>query len=174
MPLEEDSQPLLCRCCKKEVTETDDFCPNCGFPLKGSEAEQGKFIGQYILKDANSMGNVLSDADNAQKGGNTLFVVAGLTVLGGVMAMFKDESGEGIILLITNIIVAAIYAGLGFWSQKNAFAATLVGLIMFVSLMVISAIIDPITIVQGILVKGLVIGYLIRGVIGATKTRNRA
>jgi hypothetical protein len=172
MPLEMESQQLLCRCCKKQVTETDDFCPNCGFPLKGTEAEQGKFIGRYILNDSNSMGNAVNVDETTRKGGNALFVAAGFMVLGGLIIMLRDETGDGPILLLINIIVAAMYVGLGFWSKKNPFAAILVGLIIFVSLIIINAIVEPISIIQGIIVKVIVIGYLIRGLVAASKARN--
>lgn len=40
-----EQSEITCQCCKEKVNDADGFCQNCGFPLKGTTEEQGKFIG---------------------------------------------------------------------------------------------------------------------------------
>jgi hypothetical protein len=67
-------------------------------------------------------------------------------------------------VLTTNLVLAAIYLGLALWSKKQAVAAILSGLILFSVIQVVNMIVDPSTIVKGIIVKVAVIIYLIKGV----------
>lgn len=63
-------------------------------------------------------------------------------------------------LLVVNIALAAAYLGLFFWARTNPFGAALTALILFVTLILVGAAVNPATIVQGWLVKIIVIGAL--------------
>lgn len=160
-------QKQICQCCKYEVGENDSFCNNCGFPLHGTDEEKGKFIGQYLTQK-NAKVEIESQVKSAR---TTLFVVAGLTVLGGLLSTATNNEGDGGIILIASIVIAAIFCGLAFWSNKNPFGALLTGLIMYISLILLSVIEDPMELVRGIIVKVIIISYMIKGVVGASKAR---
>lgn len=68
------------------------------------------------------------------------------------------------ILLAVNIGMAAIYLGLWFWARQNAYAAALVALLLFVTVVVISAVLEPKSLVQGVLLKILFIAALAKAV----------
>lgn len=156
-----------CQCCKYEVSESDSFCNNCGFPLNGTDEEKGKFIGQYLTQK-----NTKAEIENQVKSARTtLFVVAGLMVLSGLFSLATDKEGDGGFILIASLVIAAIFCGLAFWSNKNPFGALLTGLIMYISLILLSIIEDPIELVRGVIVKVIIISYMIKGVIGASKVR---
>lgn len=148
-----------CYYCKGTgLTEEVKFCPNCGFPHAGTEYEMNEFI-----RIANHRLSILKDQKTnigqAEKILYALAVIFGLFGLfSGVVINFNLD------LLITNLIVAAIYLGLAIWCNKNPFAAILTGFLLYITLQVLNALIDPTTIYQGLLLKiflisGLYYGY---------------
>ena len=70
-------------------------------------------------------------------------------------------------LLIVNLILAAIMVVLAWWSKQRALPAILIATAIFVVVQVTAAIVDPKTIMQGIIMKAVVIAILIRGIKGA-------
>jgi hypothetical protein len=70
-------------------------------------------------------------------------------------------------VLIVNLILAAIMVVLAWWSKRRALPAILIATAVFVGSMVAGAIMDPSTLMQGIIVKAIVIGVLIKGIKGA-------
>lgn len=82
-----------------------------------------------------------------------------------------SDRGEVKLLLFVNLGLAVIYLGLSFWAAKNAFAATALALTLFITVWVVSAVFDPKAIVQGILLKIIVILALAKAVSSAAKER---
>jgi hypothetical protein len=151
----------LCNACYKHVNEADAFCDNCGYPLKGTEKEQDYFIAVRNAKEID-----LDAANKAiKRAGNTLYWIAGATVLMGVIFYFTihDEASK-IDLLIVNLILAGIYVGLGAWSRKKPLAAIISGFALYLIVFLLNAITNPTTIASGIIVKILFIGYFIKGI----------
>lgn len=101
-------------------------------------------------------------------------VLAGLTVIVGLIALGANVDGDGRLEFLIYAIIAVIYGFLAWWSDKNPFGALLTGLVVYVALNILTAIVDPVTIFSGILWKVLIISYLIKGVAGAAKVRNVA
>lgn len=152
------SNPSVCYYCKSTgLTDSDKFCPNCGFPQKGNQALMKKFIWNI-----NNKHSILADQKTAiNKARNILFGLAILfalfSILLGVVVSFN------LIVLITNLVVSGIYLGLGLWSRNNPFPAILTGFFLYITLIVINAAIDPTTIYQGIIMKGFVIAGFVYG-----------
>ncbi|WP_437817215.1 hypothetical protein [Sorangium sp. So ce1078] len=74
-------------------------------------------------------------------------------------------------LLLVNLFLSALMAGLWFWAKKSLLPAILVALAVFVTVHVASAIIDPKTIVQGVIIKIVALVALTRGVKAALAAR---
>lgn len=74
-------------------------------------------------------------------------------------------------LLAVNVGLAVIYLGLWFWARKNAYAASLVALLLFVTVIVASAVWEPSTLAQGVLVKFLFLAALIKAVTAGREER---
>ncbi len=62
------------------------------------------------------------------------------------------------------LITGFVYIGLFFWAKGNPFAANLTALILFVTIQLLAAALNPVTLAQGWLVKILVIAALVNGV----------
>lgn len=73
--------------------------------------------------------------------------------------------------LLLNLIVAVVMAGYWFWANRSVLPAVLAALLTFVAVHVGSAIVEPITLVQGIPIKILAIVILLRGVRSALEAR---
>ena len=86
----------------------------------------------------------------------------------------KHDRGQVKLLLGINIALAAIYLGLFFWARRNALAATVIALILFITVIAVNAVLDPKTLPQGILVKILFIAALAAAVSAAQRERKLA
>ncbi|CAN5922722.1 hypothetical protein BH11GEM2_BH11GEM2_36940 [soil metagenome] len=81
------------------------------------------------------------------------------------------DHGIVTLLLVINIALAVIYFGLWFWAKSNPYAASLVALLLFFTVIVISAVYEPSTLAQGILVKILFTGALLKAVTAGREER---
>jgi uncharacterized membrane protein YiaA len=72
------------------------------------------------------------------------------------------DHDRGMVTFQMAVLVAlgVIYIGLWWWAQTNAFAAALIALLLFVTVMLVSALIDPVSLVKGIIIKIVIIGAL--------------
>lgn len=87
-------------------------------------------------------------------------------------ARLKEEIGmgweealandRGMVRFQTAALVAlgAIYVGLWWWAQTNAFAAALTALLLFATVQLVSLLMDPASLVKGILIKILIFAAL--------------
>jgi hypothetical protein len=153
--------PLFCRACSAKVVAEDTFCTNCGYPLHGTDQEQRNFIS---LRDAKIID--FSDATRKiRRASIALYVIGALTALGGLAfyAIAVDPTVKNT-LLITNLVLAAIYVGLGFWCTSKPMAAIISGLSLYVLTFILNAISNPLTIVSSIIFKIIIIGLFIAGI----------
>jgi len=56
-----------------------------------------------------------------------------------------------------------VYLILAAWCNKNPFGAILTAFVLYISLMVLNAFLDPVTLFHGIIIKIFFIGAFIRG-----------
>ena len=149
-----------CSFCEKEITGDEKFCTHCGFPLLGTEEEQNKFKVADELKKIK-----LRDSQKRIKSAaNTLYIIAALFF---VAALIKDGNDDNKTLMLINMVVALVYVALGFWSKQKPFVALLAGLIFYVSLNVLNAFADPLSLAKGVVLKFVIIAFMVKGVIGA-------
>jgi hypothetical protein len=85
-------------------------------------------------------------------------------------AMAHDR-GQVTLLLAINVSLAVIYFGLWFWAKKNPYMAALIALMLFLAVIVVSAVFDPKTIAQGVIVKVLFLLALTRAVKAGNEER---
>ncbi|MDP4266278.1 MAG: hypothetical protein Q8880_02440 [Bacteroidota bacterium] len=150
-----------CHYCKSiGLTQDDTFCPNCGFPQRGTQTEMRNFIWNIRNKKL-----LLKEQKKAiNKGRNILFILAGLNLLFGIVLIVTGKINISVILGI--MISAVIYFGLGIWSMKNPFPAILTGFFIYIVLSVIGAINDPKSILNGIIIKAFIIFAFIYAYLG--------
>lgn len=74
-------------------------------------------------------------------------------------------------LLVVNLILSGLMIFLAWWSRRRALAAILIATAVYVVMQVLNAIADPLTLVQGIIWKIIIIGALVKGIQGALSAR---
>lgn len=118
---------------------------------------------------------IRQDATNktVNKGRYALFVVGGLYILVGFLEAFVIPYHE-ILFGIIDWGIAAAFIGLAIWSYRNASTALICGLALYVLLMICFAILDPTTLIRGIIWKVLIIGYLIYAISTALSEEKKA
>ncbi len=96
---------------------------------------------------------------------NTLFIAAGILLLNAMLLFSKYPFDIEIMWL--DYLLWFVYIGgfvaLGFWTKKKPYYAIIGGLILFGLFILINALIDPMTIIGGIIFKIAVIVFLIKG-----------
>jgi hypothetical protein len=83
----------------------------------------------------------------------------------------SSSRGQVRMTLATNMALAVMYFGLWLWAKKNALGAALVACIVYMTVIVASAIVDPSSLGQGIVMKGFIVVALVSAVSSAYKFR---
>jgi hypothetical protein len=148
-----------CYHCKSTgLTETDKFCPHCGFPQRGSKQEMWQFIRGMKQKD-----NLLRGHRKAvNKARNTLYFLSVATMVAGLVFGLIAKEKQGAII-ITYLVIALVYLVLALWCKTNPFPAILSGFFLYIVLIVIGAIDNPRTLYNGLLIKIFIISAFIYG-----------
>ncbi|WP_296378014.1 hypothetical protein [Winogradskyella sp.] len=159
----ENTQPV-CSICKTIVDAESIFCSSCGFPENGTDKDVAQFHAKNAMKKNQHM-----DADKKIKSArNTLYVMAGITIVFATIAFFVNQDSA---TLITSFILGVIYLLLGSWTSKKPLIAILLGLFLYLTTIIISAIVAPETIIKGIIFKIIIIAYLAKGVYSASSIK---
>ena len=155
-----------CAHCNTEIKTEDTFCTQCGYPLKGTEAEQNNFTTEKQFEEI----DMFTYNKTLRQASNTLYYLAGVFVFSGLLYFFmhKDEA-EVVSVVITNLVMAIIFVALGAYSKRKPLACLISGLSLYIIVLVLNAIIEPMSIVQGIIIKVIIIGYMIRGIKSASE-----
>lgn len=102
------------------------------------------------------------------KGRIALFIIGGLYILRGFL--------EAYVLPFNDILygyidwgIAAVFIGLGIWSYKKPALALTIGLIVYIAIILLLAVVDASTIFEGAIWKILIITYLIYAISTARK-----
>jgi hypothetical protein len=97
-----------------------------------------------------------------RKARNTLFAVAAINLLGLYPMLPIDNSVKTVITVIV-VLIAGIFVALGFWTKKKPYTAILTGLIVYVSILALDTIAQPLSLVQGWWAKVFIILFLVLG-----------
>lgn len=141
-----------CPSCETQNPYSAQFCKKCG--AAADPDSQAVYEGR--IKPA---------LDKARNG---IFIVGALYVVGGMLMSALSSmqgTGEDVGLIMgVNIALALIHVGLGIWAKKAPLAAAVTAMVLFITVHLVNAILDPATIVQGILIKVIFISVLISAI----------
>lgn len=152
-------------CHSSPLNSSLPYCPACGFPQFGDEKDQKKFIMEKRM-----LRMEFEEAeDKMQKARLAIFGVAGILLLNYAILYFKNNENY---VLIEGGLLVGLFVGLGAWAGKNAYLASLIALIMYGLLIIAYAMVDPVSIIGGILWKVVIISSLVYGLKAATEAKN--
>ncbi|TNF38611.1 MAG: zinc ribbon domain-containing protein [Deltaproteobacteria bacterium] len=137
-----------CTSCGAVIAEGDVFCPACGYDT----AHDAVIESVYKPALARARGWILAVG--------ILYTVSALIYV--AVGRFGEE--ERNLVLGLNLGLSAIHVGLYFWARTSPFPAAIVALALFVTLHLTEAVIEPSSLVRGILIKILFLVALIKAV----------
>ena len=146
---------IICPACKNINNADTLFCDKCEFPFQGSEKEKSIHIGRFI----NKRGVVFDANDSIRKSQNILFLVIGLYVLGLVINF--EFLLDNKIFLVFDILIIISFGVCAFMLKRAPVLFTTIPLIILIALYVSNFIIDPRSILNGIIMKVIIIGTLV-------------
>jgi hypothetical protein len=150
--VETDAKPRQCASCQTAVKPNDQFCTNCGHPMPSGEDH--------------------AHQKNVNQAARTIWTLSALFLLSGVvMYVISNSQAAKSAGLIGSLVLVAIMALLALWAKKAHLAALVVATATNCVLIVTSAIVDPRTIAQGLILKIVVITLLVRGIKSALALR---
>jgi len=132
------------------------FCPRCGV-----DAHMELEVQAFHAPALRSARNWILAVGVLYALGGLLFVAIGRELL--------DDRGVAIVLG-THLALTAIHVGLWGWAKSAPYAAAVVALVLFVTVQLANALLDPTSIAKGIIVKILFVVALVK----ALKAGHRA
>ncbi|MDJ0720749.1 MAG: hypothetical protein QNJ04_03925 [Desulfobacterales bacterium] len=179
-----------CPHCSKQIPAADLYCAFCGEEIKALSPEEQK----KIKKAANWIlalsilfivfGTIVGFVHNkaAEKAKQNLTQFEDSAVLDEpingkqyTVGELKTEIDQEVLwLFLTNYFLAAVMFGLYLWARKAPFPAMLTALCVYLAVIVLNAIVDPLSIAQGVVIKVIFIAALIAGIKSSLATRKIA
>jgi hypothetical protein len=170
-------EAILCPACQAPAAPGQQFCARCGkriqVPAKKPVRRKPTY-GQNL--------GVEHRRKTIRNARISLMVVGVLLVFGALFANYelnqviaKTKADPELVLnhavvnqvkaiIAANFVLAGIFIGLFIWAGFNPFAASLTGLVLYVTMLVIAAAMNPLTLIQGWLIKIIIISALIAGI----------
>ncbi|MDQ7948801.1 MAG: hypothetical protein REI78_12405 [Pedobacter sp.] len=157
----ENQELLLCKCCAVGITPKDSFCNACGFPLQGTKDEQDYYIANRTVKEI----DLVALKKKVEAATNSLYWIGGFLAFATIVTFFlKSDDPDLFAILITNVILVAAFFALAVWSKTRPSAALITGLSLYVIVILLNAIDNPASLLSGIIIKIVIIGYLGKGI----------
>lgn len=160
---DQDQQTAVENCdnCQHDISGSEaKFCPKCGYPARGTSAEQDNFRRALKLKK-----DVVDDAKKKIKRVKVmLYILGGLNVLVGLIIALADAIPDAVFVGIGSIIVGGVMFACSAWVEKNPVTGILVAFSVYMLLIIANAILEPASIYRGIIFKIIIIGVFIKGI----------
>lgn len=160
-------------CSAANPTEAQ-FCESCGKALPAGLPRGPRIIGEREFASSSAGRDLQLQQLNrkARTVTNTLAVLCVLQFIGSAVLLAVSRSGSFqpqeqrlfLAMAITVGIAGAVFLGLSLWSRRSPLAAAIVGLVILITWWTADAVIQPLTILQGIIIKIIVIAALVRAI----------
>lgn len=144
-----------CPACKKENPKIAIFCETCNYPFEGAEKEKAIHIGRFVTKK----GVTIDSEIQINRSRSILFIIAMVNGLAIAMSIANsvDYSIEDYVF---NIIITSVFILCAITIKKNPFVKILIPLLLLLFVNLLNFIVDPNTLLQGIVLKVIYIGSL--------------
>lgn len=102
----------------------------------------------------------------------SIFVIAGVYTLGIIIGYASSNAEFDWFAFSIDAIVVALFIALGFWTKYKPYTAIISALVLYILVIALSAIDNPVNIVKGIILKIAIIVYLITGIRNAKEAQH--
>ncbi len=189
-------QKLICSHCGAEYKEQDVFCGECGAQLKDEDrSDDHEEWSEEVAKKVNSASKwilalgflfiVFGSFIGYQQKEITDEAIANLAQYEDSMVWPEPVNGKTVTVselrdlvnfeyfsvFVLNYFLAFVMFVIYFWSKTSPFSAFVTALSIYVGVIVLNAVVEPATIVQGIILKIFVIVALANVIKAAVPTR---
>ena len=157
---------IACPHCTAANPPDARFCESCGKALPASVAAQPRIVEDSQVASTTA-GKALQAATlekHSRRASSVLLVVAILQALFGAFVLPPRMFETHPVVFATVFGIAAIFFGLFLWARRNPLPAAIVGLVLFVSLHLLEAVVRPESLRQGLIVKLIIIIVLVKAV----------
>ena len=160
----------LCEKCGENLTGVDAFCGGCGEPVPGKKAARPR-VGEIARKHRKK-----AHRGKINTGRKAILAVAILQVIFGVfiMIMLSNLGAASDVLILNGVMlfgVAGVFFGLWIWAKSAPYPASVTALVVFVTLHAAAAAQNPAALLQGLLIKIIVLVCLINAIKSAAAYR---
>lgn len=170
---------LTCPHCSAGNVDSSQFCESCGLALptpgmNGARVVKGK---EFAASDAGRDLQLVQLGKQARSAKNIMLTL-GILQLAGAAALFALSAGmssqDAMLFRVLGAVLGAIgllYLGLALWALRSPLAASIVGLVFYVTLNLVGAVVSPVSISRGVIVKIIVIGVMAKAISAGLKHR---
>ena len=142
-----------CPACKNENPRIAIFCETCNYPFEGNEKEKAIHIGRFVTRK----GVTIDSEIQINRSRSILFIIGiinGLAIAMGIVNSVDYSIADHVF----NIIITSVFILCAITIKKKPFVKILIPLLLLVNLL--NFILDPNTLLQGIVLKVIYIGSL--------------
>lgn len=162
---------IQCPVCKSNYEMKPEKCYSCGYPFKASEHERSIFVAHQVLKK----GKITDTKDSIKKTQVILFILAAFNI---VLPIIRYNYGTyDDFIYIIHLTVGLVFLSCGLFVKKHPFIFILIPFIILVLFYLLSAVINPVSIISGIVWKALFLGstgYSLISIIRSEKFRKES
>jgi len=159
---------IICPVCKTRFESQPKKCIKCGYPFSASERERSIYVGRQILRKS----KISNTKEKIKRARIILWLVGVLNIVSSI----KFINAENFIFyFFISLTFGLIFIAFGFYTYRKPFVSVLIPLILLLLGYTIETIADPRTILNGIVLKVIIISSLVYGLISiieAEKVRN--
>ncbi len=164
----------MCTNCGTPATPDASFCESCGEAISGATPVSArKRAGGRGTMHGYSLKRKMHGASGA------LLAVAIFQTLGLLLVYYQmkdvldvpEVAGQAQLIIAIVAVLAVCFWGLWWWSKTNPFVAGVVGLVLYVTLQFVAALVEPSSLFKGIIIKVIIIVVLVKAVMAGAEYR---
>ncbi|MGN6398409.1 MAG: hypothetical protein ACTHMI_22755 [Mucilaginibacter sp.] len=146
----ENTASVKCPSCANLAFDSEVVCSQCNYPLKGTEQDQKDFLFDQDMRSI--------DVDTAdkqlKKARNMLYYIAVIYILTGIITYAKNQHLPGASVgLGLDMLLSLFFIILAVLTTKRPTLCIITGLTVFTIVIIANAIVNPLTLIQGIVMK---------------------
>jgi hypothetical protein len=162
-----EEQSMNCPHCRQIVGDQSTFCPHCGKAvlamvaapqIVAEDAVAGFGAGRRLQSDEQQ--KLLKQAFSCLLTVAVLQLIAAGAFISGAMGTRQGAD----VVVVTLLVIGALFFGLAFWARRHALPAAITGLVVLITLWTLDAAADPVSAGRGLLVKLIIAGVLVRAI----------
>ncbi len=146
-----------CSSCKADVPANERYCGACGYDTYKDD----RIATELAPKLARARGWILAVG--------IIYVVSTGLMLAMADGMYSSE--EVTFQLVAAGVLCLVHIGLWWWAKTAPFAAAVVALVLFVTLQLVQAVIDPSTLARGVIIKVFFLVALVQAVMAGVEVQ---